>query len=202
MQASGWLGLVRLIPPDFHDGLIMVLSNGFELNIQNILRLEDEYMVFRGRMMGSTDAGLIFFAPYDQIASIAYAKAIKENVIIGWFTEPSKYDLPMPEAPISDGAEPAAVEQEPEAAAEGAPEPQAAPAAKPAAPARPVPTVPAPRPAAAARPTPAPLQAPAAPVSISAGMPLPAKAAMIERLRKRAGGPQGGSPPPKAPEQS
>lgn len=213
MHPSGWISVIRTIPPELHEKLTLMTANGFEINVQMFLRLEEQFMVCRGRMMGSTDAGLTFFVPYDQINCIFYNKILREEAVLAWFTDPPAYEVT---------ATPAAgtytqVAPEPAPAPEPVPEPTPAPApaagpapppgAKPLQlPARPAATAPPkPAPAAPARPS-APAPAPAAQagqpggsaVPISAGMALPAKQAMIDRLRKRSLGTsnQGTTPRP------
>lgn len=198
MHPSGWLSVIRTIPPDQHEKLTLITANGFEINIQTFLRLEEQFMVCRGRMMGSADAGLTFFVPYDQINCIFYNKILKEEVVRAWFTEPPVYEMTVtPGAGIYNQVAPAPA-PEPEPVPEPAPAPAAGPAPPPGArplqlPARSGAATPArPAPNAPARPA-APAPAPAAPqgqpggsaVPLSAGMALPAKQAMIDRLRKR-----------------
>lgn len=211
MHTSGWIELLRLVPPEMHDGLVILMQNALEFNIQQILRLEEQFMVCRGRMVGSTDSGLVLLLPYDQMTCVAHTKSVREEYINSWFggREPF-YDINAGAPSLTAPAEAPPLEEAPAPEPEPAPAPVAA-APAPAAPPKPLPPsrpglAPAPARPAAARPAPAagaPLAAPgaAAPapggatVPLSAGMALPAKAAMIERLRKRTG------PPPGAPEQ-
>jgi hypothetical protein len=194
MQASEWIEMLQHIPPEFHDGLTFQMANGLEINMQQIFRLEENYIVCRGRKMGSADAGETFFVPYDGINCIAYSKLLKEQVIQSWFPGPPAHPLQL-EAPGEVIPTVGTDEAEQEAVAEPAPEDTpaatapAAPAAPPPAPAAPQPAasrpVIPPRPAVPPRPAPA-APPPAASVPLSgAGMPSPAKAAMLERLRKK-----------------
>jgi hypothetical protein len=199
MHPSGWISLVQTVPPEFHDNLSVFLTNGVELSVQGILRMEEQFVVLRGRVMGSTDAGLVYFVPYEQITCLGYSKTIKEEVVQGWFRDGPIYAVTgapalslaprLEPAPAEGGAEPGVEE-----AAPSAPAAAAAPA-----PSRPsAPGVPRPAPAAAPRPAP-PGPMPVA-MPLQSGMPLPAKAAMIERLRKKAATSHQGSAKP-APEQ-
>jgi hypothetical protein len=194
MHPSGWISLVQTIPPQFHDGLTMLLANGSEFNIQAIVRMEEQFMVVRGRTMGSTDAGLVFFVPYEQITTLGYSKTLKEEVVQAWFQDGPAYAVSgapaLPRAPRPELAPAGMSEEEAEPGLEEAEE--AAPAAAGPTPARPsAPGVPRPAPAAP-RPLPAGPTPSALPLS---GMPLPAKAAMIERLRKKAAAPGAPKPP-------
>jgi len=171
MDAAGWIEIVQLIPPEYHTSLSVVMQNGMEISLQTVLRLEERYAVCRGRPMGSTDGGMTFFLPYDQINCLYYNKVLKEEEVLSWF----------PEQPA-----------EGEALAETIEDPAAAEPLQPAAPVR-RPSVLPPKPAPAA-----PAPAAGSSTSMITGMALPAKAAMIERLRKRAqnagaGGPAAGS---------
>lgn len=205
--------MIRVIPPDQQEKMTLMTTSGFEINIQMFLRLEEQYLVCRGRMMGSTDAGLTFFVPYDQINCLFYNKMAREETILAWFTEPPAFEVTLP--PPKDAAS-APVPTEPAPETAPAPAPVPAPAAGPAPPpgakplqpaARPAVATPAKPPAVPTRPVaPAPAPAPAAPqaqpggssVPINAGMALPAKQAMIDRLRKRSLGvsSQGTTPRP------
>jgi hypothetical protein len=200
MHVSGWVELVRTIPAEFHNALAVLMQNGTEINLQSIVRLEEQFVVCRGRTAGSTDASLMFFLPYDQITCIYYVRPAKEDLVNGWFGRAPFYSIEREEAPAPPVEPPVAAEPEPAAPGPAAP---AAPAPLPGS----APGV-APAPAAAAKPAPvvpgrpAPAPQPAATPMTMANMVLPAKAAMIERLRKRQ--PPGGAapaPPAKPPEQ-
>jgi hypothetical protein len=191
MEAAGWIAVVQIIPTEYHDGLTLMMQNGLEINLQSILRLEEEFLVCRGRTMGSTDAGLIFFIPYDQINCLGYSKLVKEPVVHSWFAEGPAHPLQIGMAPPEMQPEPAAeetmAEEAPREEAPAPPPPAAAPV-RPAAPAaRPAAGPPLIRPPA--RPA-----TPSGNMPITTGLALPAKAAMIERLRKR--NPGGPAKPP------
>lgn len=193
MHASGWIDLIRTIPDEIYPSLTVMMQNGAEINVQNIVRLEEQFIVCRGRTAGSTDGGLVFFMPYDQIASISVNRPTKPEVVNTWFRNQPFYSLeeevlstvsPVGEQPAMEPAAP--VPAAPAAASPGlmpapgplAPKPAPAPASPPVA------TV-------AARPAPGPQ--PATTPMTMGNMALPAKAAMIERLRKRQ--PPGGPAP-------
>lgn len=81
MQQSTWIGLLRLIPPEKHDSLVVVTIIGIEITIQAVFRIEEEYVVLRGRLAGTSDAGRVFFLPYDQINFLAFQKEVAEAQI-------------------------------------------------------------------------------------------------------------------------
>jgi hypothetical protein len=107
MQNASWMALWRRLPPDQHDQLMVVTAIGTEMAIQNILRIEEDFVVIRGRLAGSSDTGRVFFLPYSQINYAGFQKAIKEdefNVLFGE-NEPKVAEAP------AEIAEPAAVVQ-------------------------------------------------------------------------------------------
>jgi hypothetical protein len=144
MLGQSWKELIAHIPPEARDGLGLITASNVEINLQSVMRLEDEYMVVRGRLTGSLDAGRTFFVPYDQINCLIFQRFLKETEVQAWFGPPS------------------AKAEEAVAAADGVP---ADAAAEPAAAGQELAT------AAAAGPS----------------APLPGKAAILERLRKRTG---------------
>src|SRR5262245_37543973 len=136
MQSSAWVALLHVLrqtPPAAHGSLMLVTTNGQEIAIQDIFRMEPDYLVIRGRLAGTQDAGRVFMIPYRTIQYLAFEKAMKAGEVNAIF-----------------GGAPASVEAPPEhvpTAPAPAPEP-APPPAPPAAPRDPRPP-PAPEPAAA-----------------------------------------------------
>jgi hypothetical protein len=68
MQSSAWVELLRLVPEKQHQNLVVMTAIGNEIAIQDIVRLEAEYLVIRGRLGGTSELGRAFFAPYDRIS--------------------------------------------------------------------------------------------------------------------------------------
>lgn len=178
MLGIGWMSLIEQIPENQHDGLGLITSSGIMINIQSIMRMEEQYLVARGRLMGSTDAGRSFFVPYDQIDCVYFQRFLKEDEVHAWFGDHGK----LVDRPRTEEA--------------GAEIPTEAP----------VEAVPTPGPAApAAAQVPAAARAPL--TTRSGSIPLPGKAAILERLRKRSPGESaiapkppgasGANPPPK-----
>src|SRR5260370_16506087 len=81
MQSRAWIKLLQRIPPDRHDGLVLMTTTGNEISIQTIFRQEEDFLVLRGRMSGTTDDGRIFFIPYDQITYLGIVKAMRETEV-------------------------------------------------------------------------------------------------------------------------
>lgn len=78
MLAPSWVALIRQIPPTLHDCLVLITATGAEIMIQKILVLEQDYMVFRGRMSGVQDGGMVMVMPFDQISNLAFNKRMLE----------------------------------------------------------------------------------------------------------------------------
>jgi hypothetical protein len=172
MRSSEWIALLEIIPPHQKENLLVTLGNGKELAIQGILRIDESYLVIRGRVMGSSDVGGgFFFVPYDQIVNLGFQRPVSEAEVLSILGEAP------PRKPAADEAD----AQQPEPA-EAAPAPAPAPA--PAQPAR------APAAAAAAAP-PRPAAAAAAP----AQTPKVSTADLLKKLRERRQGIDPSRPP-------
>jgi hypothetical protein len=78
MQNAAWMTLLRQIPPNRHEIVVLVTCAGTEISMQNLVRLEENYAVVRGRLSGTTDTGRIFFIPYDQLNYLGFQKELKD----------------------------------------------------------------------------------------------------------------------------
>src|SRR5713226_6046189 len=87
MQNSAWIALLRRIPSDQHNTLALVTTIGIEINIQNLVRIEDDHVVIRGRLAGTTETGRAFFVPYDQINYVGIVREMKEPQIRALYGE-------------------------------------------------------------------------------------------------------------------
>jgi hypothetical protein len=130
MQNSSWIALLRLIPASLHNQLALTTTIGIDIAIQNVFRLEEEYLVVRGRLSGTMDAGRIFLVPYDQINFIGLQKLLKQPDVEAIFK--GTYDASAP----AETTEAVEVEAPAESAAAEPPQPEVSPAAPVAAPAR------------------------------------------------------------------
>ncbi len=99
MLGNAWMGLFSRIPLMQQDGLGIVTASGLEINLQSVMRMEEEYVVVRGRIMGSTDANRTFFVPYDQINTLIFQRVLKEEEIQAWYSDkplPKPVEAPKP----------------------------------------------------------------------------------------------------------
>jgi hypothetical protein len=122
MRADLWKALLRRIPADQFDNLVLMTAQGTEINVQDVLRMEEDVIVLRGRLAGSTDAGRTFFVPYEHFDHLGFQKPL---------TDPQLQAL-LGEAPPAARPPSAAAEAPPDPAPVPAPQPEPA-AAPPAA---------------------------------------------------------------------
>jgi hypothetical protein len=121
MQNNEWIELFNLFPAVQHDKLMIQMTNGVEIALTSLLRLEGPYAVVRGRVAGTSDAGRVFFVPFDRISYLCFQKEVQEAAVYALFGQE-----PPPAAPA---AEPAPEETAPAPAEPAAaPAPEAAPA--------------------------------------------------------------------------
>ena len=165
MRSSSWLDIIARIPRDLHGSLVMVTTIGQEFSLQAVVRLEQEYVVIRGRSAGTTDTGRVFFLPYDQINYVGFANEMKEEQVHAFYGD----------SPASA----AAALVQPQALAE---------AAKPT----PPPVDPSPAPSAATEPG---GLGPTAKPKSSGRLAIPSRKALLDRLRLRNRSGSGSNPP-------
>ncbi|HLN28038.1 MAG TPA: hypothetical protein VK395_09845 [Gemmataceae bacterium] len=137
------------------DSLMLMTTIGMEISIQNVVAMEQEHMVIRGRLAGTADMGRVFFVPYDQINYLGFQKEMKQSQI---------------QALVGDGAGAAAAQAAEEAKDRAQVEPEVTESlSKPEAEPQPV----------------EPLEEPAEAAASGPRLPIPAKAKLLERLRAR-----------------
>lgn len=79
MQNRVWIDLIRRVPAELHNQLILVTDSRAEIAVETLFRLEDDFVVFRGRLSGTTDGGMLFLLPYDRITAVIVARELKET---------------------------------------------------------------------------------------------------------------------------
>jgi len=136
MLGPAWVELIKRIPAALHDNLMAVTSTGAEIMIQSIMRLEDEFVILRGRPAGSTEQGRVLLLPWDQLNHVAFHKSIAETEVQRIFGNGEAVAAEV----VEHASEKAAAKPEPATTSEAAPPepatnasvPVPAPAAKPA----------------------------------------------------------------------
>src|SRR6266542_474477 len=85
MQSTPWIALLKKIPAEQHNQLVLVTSSGIEMAIQIILVLDGECLVFKGRLSGSQDAGRLFYVPFDRIDYVGCNRVVSEDEFKAWY---------------------------------------------------------------------------------------------------------------------
>jgi hypothetical protein len=112
MQSSGWLSVLSKIPVQKHDCLAVVTTTGAEIVLREIVRVENDLLIVRGRMAGSTDGGRVIILPFDQVAYLSFNKMLPEAEIHAMFSQSGsvvefKNTAPNPGAAVQTEAAPA-----------------------------------------------------------------------------------------------
>jgi hypothetical protein len=105
MRSIAWAALLRHIPPALHDNLTLVARSGVEITIQAILRIDHEFLGFRGRLAGSTDAGRVYFIPYSHIDYLGFTREVKDAEYREVF---DNLVMPLPDAVLAAPVAPSA----------------------------------------------------------------------------------------------
>jgi predicted lipid-binding transport protein (Tim44 family) len=130
MQGSSWIPVLAKVPPDQTDNLLFITNNGTSIAVKGIVRAESEYVIVRGRLMGSAEeGGGFFFVPFDQINYVGFQRQIKETVIQAMYEGQPAASLAAAAAPTTADAKPAEVAPTPSPAQTPTPPPVTAPAA-------------------------------------------------------------------------
>ena len=180
MQESLWSTLLRRIPPAKHDILIVVTAAGVELMIKKIIRLDEDFVILRGRLAGSSDQNRIVILPYTQIDNVAFGVMLPEAEIQAIFGERKNAARATGAATAAATPEPTATTEEPAAESEAVAASEPAAEAEPVADASDVSTE---------SPTPRADDDPSAPkpASLPAIATKPSKSVLLARLRARLG---------------
>ncbi len=96
MQNAEWVALFQKMPEEIHTKLVLVLQNCTDISIDTIFRLEPTFIVLRGRLGGTTETGLLFMVPYDQITSFYINREVKEEEIDTIFAAAKPAAAPIP----------------------------------------------------------------------------------------------------------
>lgn len=78
MQAAVWKSLLQRVPEPLHASLMVMTAAGTEINIQTIVHMDEDVLVLRGRLAGSTDMGRIFFIPYEGLDHVGFYKEVAD----------------------------------------------------------------------------------------------------------------------------
>lgn len=103
MQNDAWIRLLQRVPEKLLGKVMLVTTCANEISLQRVYRMESDYMVIRGRMAGTTDAGTLMFVPFDQLNYLGFREEIKEAEIEAMFadTGPAATPAPRVESPAA-----------------------------------------------------------------------------------------------------
>lgn len=90
MYSDDWINIFKTVPENLHSKLMVTLVNGAEFTIETIFRYEANYILFRGRLSGTTDEGRTVFIPYDQICAIRIDALLTGATVMGFYGETMK----------------------------------------------------------------------------------------------------------------
>lgn len=79
MQSSAWRSLLKHIPPEKLGMFSVVTLAGIEVSLQCIMRLDEEFVVFKGRLSGTQEQGRIFFIPYAMIDHFSFSQPTRDS---------------------------------------------------------------------------------------------------------------------------
>lgn len=107
MQNAEWAALFRQIPQDWHHQLSLVLVNRAEIAVEAFFRVEPAMAIIRGRMGGTTDGGMTFMVPYDQLAAICVNRTLAEQDVAEMFKNSPQVN-PLPKSNQGNALKPLA----------------------------------------------------------------------------------------------
>jgi len=85
MHPSPWIVLLRRIPPDLHNQLVVHTTAGLDMAVQSVLQIEGDFFIFRGRLSASAESGRLFLVPYDHIHYLGVARFVAEEEFRAWY---------------------------------------------------------------------------------------------------------------------
>jgi len=108
MHSTPWISLLKKIPAEHHNQLMLVTSSGTEIALQAIQVLDGECLVFKGRLSGCQDAGRLFYVPFDRIDYIGFNRVVSEDEFKAWYSDlpaasTNGTDTPANGTPLSTG---------------------------------------------------------------------------------------------------
>jgi hypothetical protein len=81
MQSASWIALLRRIPANLHDGMILSLTTGSEVVVQRFVKLDADVAILRGRMAGTQDNGRLVILPYNNFIAINFTRRLSDEEV-------------------------------------------------------------------------------------------------------------------------
>lgn len=85
MKREEWRKFFQDLPESEHELVIVGLTNGAEVAVQRIMKYFDSFMVVRGRLGGTDDAGHIFCLPYDNMEMVFFSRIQGDETVVAMF---------------------------------------------------------------------------------------------------------------------
>lgn len=79
MTISSWLQLLPKLPQSWKETLVVKTVNGTELSVQAIIRVDESFLVVRGRVAGTTEQGQVYFVPIEKLETLCIQKPPKDD---------------------------------------------------------------------------------------------------------------------------
>jgi hypothetical protein len=95
-----WIDMLRVVPEDDQNQMVIVLQNGAEITVDTLFGFEPNFLVMRGRVGGTTDEGRAFFIPYDQMLYCRIERVTNIAEIRDFMQGKSKAAAPVSSEPI------------------------------------------------------------------------------------------------------
>jgi hypothetical protein len=131
MNNAAWMELFRSVPTNLRHKLMVLTRTGIELAVQELLRLEETYVLIRGRVAGTSDTGRVFIVPYEQICYAGFSHQMKQEEVESMYGDrPPAMVLPAPDK-VPSADIPAEAPSEAPAEATPASKPKVAPLSAP-----------------------------------------------------------------------
>ncbi len=87
MTDQQWSQLLHRVPEDAQNALMLALHNGTTIAVQDFLRVDEHFILLRGRVAGTSDTGQMFCLPYDKLLYACLTRPLPEQVVVGIFGE-------------------------------------------------------------------------------------------------------------------
>jgi hypothetical protein len=87
MQAAEWITIFKKMPEEYQELLMLSTNNGTEFAVQQFLRMDETFILVRGRLGGTTDANRIFVIPYDYLSFAYFNRPVSDERLAHVFGE-------------------------------------------------------------------------------------------------------------------
>ncbi len=122
MHYKDWPSLLRRIPAEYHEGLLVATITGAEIVIQSIIHLDEQFLVVRGRPAGSSDSGKTIMLSLANVNYVLFQQVLAEETAQALFSGETPNFAALPTPADSNGEASEGAPEEPSANRPGAPQ--------------------------------------------------------------------------------